>query len=287
MKATAPFGIDSSKQAAHETRKMTPSTGTSGKSKFFNLASRLCLVSPSASATRNAARAPLLSGMASMPSPQVSRNAAARSQAHPPTCTFTRNASAPFAANAASRSDRVRTTRGVLTARSAARNAAPALPRRGLDALDRAGGCVVGTCRRRGTKLAESGFRPSLDSHSAWCARWEGTKLVLDGSRPRWRSVHCVWSAIFYRGPRRRRLGGAERRPCKESWRGVGLYAPHFAVLALALLQEAICGARPGLVLRSAGAQVRASLWALPMRWASAPSLASSRPGPVQLLYKA
>ena len=171
IKATAPFGIDSSKQAAHETRKMTPSTGTSGKSKFFNLASRLCRVSPSASATRNAARAPRLSGIASMPSPHVSLKAAARSQAHPPTWTFTRNASAPFAANAASRSDRVRTTRGVLTARSAARNAAPALPLRGRDARDRAGGCVVGTCRRRGTKLAESGFRPSELNHSAWWAR--------------------------------------------------------------------------------------------------------------------
>ena len=171
MKATAPFGIDSSRQAAQDTLNITPSTGTSGKSKFLSLASRLCRVSPSASATRSAARAPRLSGIASMPSPQVSRKAAALSQAHPPTWTFTRNASAPFAANAASRSDRVRTTRGVLTARSAARNAAPALPLRGRDARDRAGGCVVGTCRRRGTKLAESGFRPSLDSHSAWCAR--------------------------------------------------------------------------------------------------------------------
>ena len=180
-------------------------------------------MSPSASATRSAALAPLESGMASMPSPHVSRKAAARSQAHPPTCTFTRNASAPFAANAASKSDLVRTTRGVLTARSAARNAAPALPLRGLDARDRAGGCVVGTCLRRGTKLAESGFRPSELSHSAWCARWDGTKLVLDGSRPRWRSVHCVSSAIFYGVPRRRRHGGAASRPCKESGRGGGL----------------------------------------------------------------
>ena len=209
MKATAPFGIDSSKQAAQDTLRMTPSTGTSGKSKFFSLASRECRVSPSASATRSAALAPLESGMASMPSPHVSRKAAARSQAHPPTCTFTRNASAPFAANAANKSLRVRTTRGVLTARSAARNAAPALPLRGLDARDLAGGCVVGTCLRRGTKLAESGFLPSELSHSAWCARWDGTKLVLDGSRPRWRSVHCVSSAIFCGGPRRRRLGGA------------------------------------------------------------------------------
>ena len=142
MKATAPFGIDSSKQAAQDTLNITPSTGTSGKSKFLSLASRECRVSPSASATRSAALAPLESGMASIPSPHVSRKAAARSQAHPPTWTFTRNASAPFAANAANKSLRVRTTRGVLTARSAARNAAPALPLRGLDARDRAGGCV-------------------------------------------------------------------------------------------------------------------------------------------------
>ena len=273
MNATAPFGIDSSKQAAHETRKITPSTGTSGKSKFFNLASSECRVSPSASATRNAARAPLESGIASMPSPHVSRKAAARSQAHPPTCTFTRNASAPFAANAANKSLRVRTTRGVLTARSAARNAAPALPLRGLDALDLAGGCVVGTCRRRGTKLAESGFRPSLDSHSAWCARWDGTKVVEDGSRPRWRSVHCVWSAIFYGAPRRRRLRGAP----VQGLLARGLICASFCGLAPALLQEAIAGARPGLILaRCAGAQVRASLWALQCCWASAPSLATT-----------
>ena len=194
MKATAPFGMDSNKQAAQDTLSITPSTGTSGNNKFLSLASRECRVSPSASATRSAALAPLESGIASMPSPHVSRKAAARSQAHPPTWTFTRNASAPFAANAANKSLRVRTTRGVLTARSAARKAAPALPRLGLDARDRAGGCVVGTCLRRGTKLAESGFLPSELSHSAWCARWEGTKLVLDGSRPRWRSVHCVAS---------------------------------------------------------------------------------------------
>ena len=205
--------------------------------------------------------------MASMPSPHVSRKAAARSQAHPPTCTFTRNASAPFAANAANKSDRVRTTRGVLTALSAARNAAPALPLRGLDARDRAGGCVVGTCRRRGTKLAESGFRPSLDSHSAWCARWDGTKVVLEGSRPRWRSVHCVWSAIFYGVPRRRRLGGAPVQGLRRAAYDVRLI---LRILPLPCCKKQL-RPRPGLIvaLRCAALALRSerALWALQCCW--------------------
>ena len=175
-------------------------------------------MSPSASATRSAALAPLLSGIASMPSPQVSRKAAARSQAHPPTWTFTRNASAPFAANAANKSLRVRTTRGVLTARSAARNAAPALPFLGLDARDLAGGCVVGTCLRRGTKLAESGFLPS-ETATRRGARVATARSSCSTGRGRGGVPSIVFRRPFFMEvPRRRRLGelraARARTPC-------------------------------------------------------------------------